>query len=192
MAGKLDKTMVVRFYKKLLALYPKAFREQLGESMEETFDDLCNERRLHAASIFIDTALCVVKEHALQLKRGSSMKDMTVNPITAAMAGILLCLPFTILFSMAMLNVNPFQGVQPQGQGPGSIEWIILGLLFLFPIALVISLLPVVQNWRAGNAITGFLFNLVVGGIILVAIVWIAGGIIADQYPCWIGVPNCD
>ena len=33
-----------RFYKKLLRLYPRGFRDQLGESMEQTFSDLCRER----------------------------------------------------------------------------------------------------------------------------------------------------
>ena len=33
------------FYRKLLALYPRGFREQLGESMQQTFNDLYRERQ---------------------------------------------------------------------------------------------------------------------------------------------------
>jgi hypothetical protein len=32
-------------YKKLLDLYPPEFKEQLGESMEQSFHDLCKERQ---------------------------------------------------------------------------------------------------------------------------------------------------
>jgi hypothetical protein len=40
-----DPKTVRALYKKLLGLYPRAFRERLGESMEQTFNDLCNERK---------------------------------------------------------------------------------------------------------------------------------------------------
>jgi hypothetical protein len=40
-----DQETVRTLYKKLLTLYPRGFREQLGESMEQTFADLCNERK---------------------------------------------------------------------------------------------------------------------------------------------------
>jgi hypothetical protein len=57
------------FYKKLLALYPRVFRERLGESMQQTFTDLCNERKQQAEYrwpgfvlwIFIETALGIIR-----------------------------------------------------------------------------------------------------------------------------------
>jgi hypothetical protein len=39
-------------YKKLLTLYPQAFKEQLGESMEWTFQDLWNEKRRTKKELF--------------------------------------------------------------------------------------------------------------------------------------------
>ncbi len=36
------------------------------------------------------------------------------------------------------------------------------------------------------------LLNLLLAVAILFFIIMFAGGIIVDQYPCWIGVPNCD
>ena len=44
--------MVHTLYKKLLALYPQAFKEQLGESMERTFQDLWNEKRRTKKELF--------------------------------------------------------------------------------------------------------------------------------------------
>jgi hypothetical protein len=37
-----DQEKVRVLYHKLLAFYPQAFREQLGESMAQTFNDLYN------------------------------------------------------------------------------------------------------------------------------------------------------
>ena len=34
-----------RWYARLLRLYPRPYRERMAESMEQTFNDLCRERR---------------------------------------------------------------------------------------------------------------------------------------------------
>ena len=73
---------VRRLYKKLLALYPRGFRERLGESMEQTFNDLCNERKQQAETrwsgfvlwIFVETALGIIREHVLLITEGATMK----------------------------------------------------------------------------------------------------------------------
>ena len=58
-----------RFYKKLLRLYPRGFRDQLGESMEQTFNDLCREREEAGDGsfgfvlwVFADTLVGIIKE----------------------------------------------------------------------------------------------------------------------------------
>jgi Protein of unknown function (DUF2975) len=58
-------------YAKLLHLYPKAYRERFGESMEQTFNDLCHERikagkglfRL-ALWVFVETFAAIIRENA--------------------------------------------------------------------------------------------------------------------------------
>jgi len=40
-----EQEIVHTLYKKLLALYPQTFKEQLAESMEQTFRDLWNEKQ---------------------------------------------------------------------------------------------------------------------------------------------------
>ena len=59
-----------KFYKKLLRLYPRGFREQLGESMEQTFNDLCRERYEAGDGLFgfvlwafADTLTGIIKEN---------------------------------------------------------------------------------------------------------------------------------
>ena len=58
-----------RFYKKLLRLYPRGFRDQLGESMEQTFNDLCRARDEAGDGLFgfvlwafADTSVGIIKE----------------------------------------------------------------------------------------------------------------------------------
>jgi hypothetical protein len=41
-----------RFYKKLLRLYPRGFRDQLGESMEADLHDLCREAIRSGSGLF--------------------------------------------------------------------------------------------------------------------------------------------
>ena len=60
-------------YKKLLRLYPQGFREQLGESMEKTFHDLYEERRVEDGLFhfvfwtFAETTVGIIQEHIVLL-----------------------------------------------------------------------------------------------------------------------------
>jgi len=78
-------------YKKLLALYPRGFREQLGESMQQTFNDLCRERQTKGGWFgfmlwtFVETAVGIVREHVLLLTKGATMKNILANPSSATL-----------------------------------------------------------------------------------------------------------
>ena len=58
------------FYKKLLSLYPQRYRERFGESMWQTFNDLCDEKenaRGYALLDFVlwmtvETSVAIIKE----------------------------------------------------------------------------------------------------------------------------------
>lgn len=66
-----DKTTIHALYRKLLNLYPRGFREQLGESMQQTFSDLYTQRKQQTNHglftlvlwIFVETAIGIVQEH---------------------------------------------------------------------------------------------------------------------------------
>ena len=58
------------WYAKLLHLYPKPYRERFGEGMEQTFSDLCRERKESGEGlfsflfwVFADTARGIIKEN---------------------------------------------------------------------------------------------------------------------------------
>ena len=65
-----EQSRVHTLYKKLLRLYPRGFREQLGLSMEQTFNDLYRERHEAGDGLFgfvfwtfADTAAGIIKEN---------------------------------------------------------------------------------------------------------------------------------
>jgi hypothetical protein len=99
-----EQDVVRRLYKRLLAFYPRAFREQLAESMEQTFNDLCNEKRQTKRGffsfvlwMFVETAVGIVREHVLLIIEGATMKIILANPRSAALiSSILLVVAFIV------------------------------------------------------------------------------------------------
>lgn len=203
-----EQKTIRNFYKKLLALYPQAFREQFAESMEQTFNDLWKERSKQAKQIsfgfalwmFMETAIGIVKEHFSEIKRGKFMENIITNQKRAAIVGFLLAMPLAILLLIEISGIEPLHGflvalTTENGNNPrlsafGKI--LTLGTILLLPLGLVISLVPVVRNARAGY---GWMVNRVNLSIAAALFVFIAALVIVnviDQYPCWIGVPNCD
>jgi len=90
-------------YRKLLTLYPQRFKEQLGESMEQTFNDLYEERQTKPGRFrfilwtFIDTAVGIIREHVLSITEGDSMKNTHAYPRAAALlSAILLAVAFIV------------------------------------------------------------------------------------------------
>lgn len=154
------------FYRKLLTFYPRPFRERFGESMEQTFDDLCkeDEGRLFSLTLnlSIDTGLGIVKEHILHLSQRRTMSAILKNPKTAAVIGILLFLPGVLMLSLLILGIEPTLGpLQPYLQ-PAEGPHILGSLVVLFAI-LVLPTAGVLINVSAteGNVFKAALVNTV-------------------------------
>jgi len=73
--------------------------------MEQTFNDLCNERKQQAEYrwagfvlwIFVETAVGIIREHVLLITEGATMKSMLANPGSAALiSSILLAVAFIV------------------------------------------------------------------------------------------------
>jgi hypothetical protein len=281
-------------YRKLLGLYPRAFRERVGESMEQTFNDLCNERKQSAErgifgfvlKIFVETAIGVIHENILVIKDMSTMRNILTNlrlpaiigslavlpfvllefifvisngqntfsirnavdlvvvfaflwlGITAivlillpivrnmrtgksliaspeatqespprnvlssnseAIIGFLLALPFVTIVSLLWLNIEPPLGpLEPFLENRDPDQPDVLGALiilcaFLFAVlACIIARAPIVRTMRAGGSLLAHPPNLILAVTILSFIATMVIGVIVDQFPCWMGVPNCD
>jgi hypothetical protein len=152
-----DQETARTLYKKLLALYPRAFRERLGESMQQTFNDLYNERKQQTNPglfgfvlwLFVETARGIVQEHILLIKEMNPMKNVLTNLRLPAIIGFLIILPFMILEFMFNIvkRLNTFSL-------RNALDFIVLfGFLWLGLTAILLILMPIVRNIRAGNNI---------------------------------------
>ena len=139
-----DRSMIRALYKKLIAHYPKGFKEHFGESMEQTFNDLCQEK-LQAKQplpgfvlwVFIETAVGILKEYLLLISPGVIMQTLLKTLGSPPLVSLLIILPFMI---MEIVNSRSFNEGFPFA--------LFFGLWFnLFAVSLI--LLPIVRAWRA-------------------------------------------
>ena len=173
--------------------------------MEQTFGDLCNEIK-HPTSFgfllwtFGETFAGVVKEHLTQIKRGAIMENIISNGKSAALIGFLLAMPLVILLLIAVSGIEPINGfykiltTEANGHSINTLGRILeIGAVLLLALGFVISLVPVTRNVRAGYGFTAAKpANLLIAAALFIFIAWLVINIVIDQYPCWIGVPNCD
>lgn len=139
------------------------------------------------------------KAGLLQTLRNHTMKSITTNPRAAALIGFMLALPFSLLFPIAVFQIEPFHGflntlfTEADGVRQNTLsKMVLIVTISLLPVASVIALAPVLRSVRAGNGLGAHSMNLSLAVAILFFIAMIVGGFAVDQYPCWIGVPNCD
>ena len=91
-----ERDLIRALYKRLLSLYPRGFREQLGESLEQTFNDLYQEHHKKPGGfsfvlwIFIETFTGIVREHVLILTKGDILKNILANSGSTALIGSIL------------------------------------------------------------------------------------------------------
>jgi hypothetical protein len=84
-----EENTVHALYKKLLALYPREFKERVGESMQQTFHDLYQERQTEGGWFgfmlwtFVETTVGIIREYILLIKQGDPMKSSVTNVLIA-------------------------------------------------------------------------------------------------------------
>jgi hypothetical protein len=120
---------------------------------------------------------------------------LLTNPRSALVIGVVLFLfpvILSLLDSLGWLSLDRlFNGPNPEGTYfPGQL--ISLGLI-LFPVAAgIIARGPIVSTVRAGGSLFAHPLHLLV--VVVISFLFAAGvvGLIVDQWPCFLGVPNCD
>src|SRR5512145_1769961 len=141
-----EREIVHTLYKKLLALYPQTFKEQLGESMERTFQDLWKEKRQTKKELFgfvlwafIETAIGILREHLMLISPGDVMQTILKTSGSSALISLLLILPLMIMEVVNRRNFNE--------DFPTFLFFVMW--LNLFAISLI--LLPIVRGRRTGS-----------------------------------------
>ena len=127
------------------------------------------------------------------------MGNITRRPRLAALISFLLCLPLTLLLSIAAFEIEPFNGLlqilftEAAGYRQRLFSAaVLIGAFLLLPIAFIIVRAPIAWTMGKGGSLFAYPVNLVLAVAILIFITMLVGGFIVDQYPCWVGVPNCD
>jgi len=128
------------------------------------------------------------------------MNALERNPWLSAILGVLLVVPGITLFVLLNLNIEPPMGPlepylarNPDG-GPHVLGSLIAfnAIVVLPVIALILNLGILMRALRKGVAFTSHPLNLLVTLTAASIVLAFVGAILIDQYPCWIGVPNCD
>jgi hypothetical protein len=118
----------------------------------------------------------------LQAMMNHKTKNILTALGTSALLGLLFMLPFAFLeyrYNTANLRLSR--------------DYIFLfGLLWFLPTAFFTTIAPLARAVRAGNNVLAHPISLLfrVALLILLAMFWV--GLINDQMPCFLGVPNCD
>jgi hypothetical protein len=173
-------------YKKLLRLYPPAFKEQLQESMEQTFNDLYKEQQTqHGLSsfvlwMFVETAVGILQEHRLLFKEMNPMKNLLTSLRSPAIFSFVIVLPFMILEWATRSNL-------PRTNASG----ILFVIMWLLPMLSIFTLMPIVRNVRAGNRIAANPVHLVLRVVFSGWLIWMWVVLVMDQMPCFLGGSGC-
>jgi hypothetical protein len=142
-----EQNTVSRLYRRLLKLYPRAFRDRLGESMQQTFDDLYNEQQRQTKMgvfgfvlwMFLDTVVAILRERLQLMAKGEIMHITFKNIASSALMASLLILP---LMTMQFVNRRHLNEEFP---------FMLFFGMWLAPFAISMNLLPIVRAWRTGN-----------------------------------------
>ncbi len=126
------------------------------------------------------------------------MKNYLTQPKSAAIVALILSLPILILIGSTLIGYQP--SIDPirrlLGLSPSTPDVlgtsIFAGIFLLLIAALLVASAPVIRAIRRGESLTAEPVNLFLAIAILGIVLAIIGAFVADQYPCWIGVPNCD
>ncbi|QQS45513.1 MAG: hypothetical protein IPM66_16430 [Acidobacteriota bacterium] len=118
----------------------------------------------------------------LQHRGDHLMNNLTSSFVVSALIGLALVLPFIVLdFTY---NPSSWRNLTDQ--------IVLFGLLWFLAAAFTFILSSIVRTWREGGSLMASPVNLLfrIAFLALIAVMW--GGIISDQLPCFLGVPNCD
>lgn len=99
---------------------------------------------------------------------------------TPAIISFMLVLPFMILELVYRRNLN------------AGFPVVLFAFMWLLALSFMFTLMPILQSVRGGNRNMLHPASVLprIAVLMLVAALWL--GLVLDQMPCFLGVPNCD
>ena len=163
-----------RWYARLLRLYPRPYHERFGESMAQTFTDLCRERTaanrgLHAFALgtFAETSAQIMRENMTQL-----MQTRTVIRWVLITAAVL---------AVPLLAMVLKLGVPDPGSGTAGVNWGPMDFAIIGVLVLGSGLVYEYASSRAGNVAHKAAVGIAVAAGLLLIWVNLAVGMIGDE-----------
>jgi len=102
------------------------------------------------------------------------------NLRTPAIVNSVLVIPFMIL---ELVNRRAFYEDFPIP---------LFATMWLLPLSFILILMPLVRNLRSQERTTANPLSLLLRAVFLILLAWLWVGLIHDQMPCFLGVPNCN
>lgn len=112
--------------------------------------------------------------------------------MSSGVIGLLLIIPGWVMWFLLMFNIQPNFGpfkdlLSSPTEGPN-----VIGSLVALSLMGVLPIIAFFLNLAGFRKMHGGLFNKIVATLALVLVLGVIATIVVDQYPCWIGAPNCD
>jgi hypothetical protein len=140
-----------RWYRRLLRLYARQYRERFAQSMEQTFADLCHERAARGERLlgyvlwmFAETSGGIIRENATNILRRPMNQDSTQSLKIVKYAAI----------TVGALMVAGIATLMFLARGTGEdITGIVAPALLITIVAGTVAIVAAVAEKRARNAI---------------------------------------
>jgi hypothetical protein len=68
----------------------------------------------------------------------------------------------------------------------------LFAMMWILPVLFILTGMPILRNLRAGDTLITQPINLLIRVVVLVLVAILWTGLLLDQMPCFLGVPNCD
>lgn len=163
-----------RWYARLLRLFPRPYHERFGEPMEQTFTDLCRERRdanrgLHgfALGTFAETSAGIMRENMTHIVQNRKM-------LRWVLATALLLLVPLVAMLLQIRVLDPGGSAEAVNWGP--LDFVLAGVLlpgtgFLYELA----------TRQAGHVTHRIAVGIAVAAALLLVWINLAVGMIGDE-----------
>jgi hypothetical protein len=93
---------------------------------------------------------------------------------------------------VSLILVLPFVLLELRNQPLNSFPIVLFAFLWLLPLASFLIAMPLVRDAAARRQLAARPFGLLVRVVVVAAIAVVWFGVVRDQMPCFLGVPNCD